>query len=276
MPVQLPTAADETSPKDYHSIKRAEKQKIASCNCKLYFKTSSEKHSWIRYGDKAWCTWRCLVWQCPSCKWNCMLWPWCSILDKAKPWPFSQVSHWGGIEGCSRWSTHCVGRNNNMWGTAYCSWLPVQYKNNFVYWTYQRCGELNQLRPIWDEVHGLIWECYDSVWPSSVRKKWLTKNAYFRLSTTLLGIDMTDSFLLENYHKIINYNSYGSDDKKSVFRGLLACCPTSCWKMPSPLDQLLSLLPIYPKKWHVLERLWYHQMYPHQVTLLRSQSSSHS
>ncbi len=61
-----------------------------------------------------------------------------------------------------------------------------------------------------------------------LEKNWLTKNAYFCLSTTLLGINGTDSFLLANYHKIINSNSNGSDDKKSVFRGLLACCPTSC------------------------------------------------
>jgi len=58
-----------------------------------------------------------------------------------------------------------------------------------------------------------------------LEKKWLTKNAYFRLLTTLLGINVTDSFLLANYHKIINSNSNGSDDKKisiQRFAGMLS------------------------------------------------------
>jgi hypothetical protein len=33
-----------------------------------------------------------------------------------------------------------------------------------------------------------------------LEKKWLTKNPYFRLATTLLGINVTDTFLLVNHH----------------------------------------------------------------------------
>jgi len=58
-----------------------------------------------------------------------------------------------------------------------------------------------------------------------LEKKWLTKNAYFPLSTTHLGMNVTDSFLLANYQKIINSNSNGSDDKKisiQRFAGMLS------------------------------------------------------
>jgi hypothetical protein len=47
-----------------------------------------------------------------------------------------------------------------------------------------------------------------------LEKKWLTKNPFFRLSTTLVGISVTDAFLLSNHHKIINNGSGSHDDKK--------------------------------------------------------------
>ncbi len=57
-----------------------------------------------------------------------------------------------------------------------------------------------------------------------LEKKWLTKNAYFRLATTLIGINVTYAYLLANYHRIINTSANGSDEKKLRFRDLLACC----------------------------------------------------
>ena len=48
-----------------------------------------------------------------------------------------------------------------------------------------------------------------------LEKKWLTKNPFFRLSTTLVGISVTDAFLLSNHHKIINNGSGSHDDKKN-------------------------------------------------------------
>jgi hypothetical protein len=58
-----------------------------------------------------------------------------------------------------------------------------------------------------------------------LEKKWLTKNPFFRLSTTLVGISVTDAFLLSNHHKIINNGSGSHDDKKisiQRFAGILA------------------------------------------------------
>jgi hypothetical protein len=37
-----------------------------------------------------------------------------------------------------------------------------------------------------------------------LEKKWLTKNPFFRLATTLIGINVTDAFLLANHRKVIN------------------------------------------------------------------------
>jgi hypothetical protein len=38
-----------------------------------------------------------------------------------------------------------------------------------------------------------------------LEKKWVTQNPWFRLATTLIGITVTDTFLLCNYHhKVIN------------------------------------------------------------------------
>jgi hypothetical protein len=47
-----------------------------------------------------------------------------------------------------------------------------------------------------------------------LEKKWLTKNPYFRLATTLLGINVTDTFLLANHHKIID-RGVGSIEEKN-------------------------------------------------------------
>ena len=58
-----------------------------------------------------------------------------------------------------------------------------------------------------------------------LEKKWLTKNAYFRLATTLIGINVTDAYLLANYHKVINSSANGSDEKKigiQRFAGILS------------------------------------------------------
>ena len=58
-----------------------------------------------------------------------------------------------------------------------------------------------------------------------LEKKWLTKNPFFRLTTTLLGINVTDTFLLANHHRIINHTSGTSSEKNITiqrFAGLIA------------------------------------------------------
>jgi Glu-tRNA(Gln) amidotransferase subunit E-like FAD-binding protein len=55
-------------------------------------------------------------------------------------------------------------------------------------------------------------------------KKWLTKKTFFRLTTTLLGVNVTDTFHLANHHRIINHISGTSSEKNITiqhFAGLL-------------------------------------------------------
>jgi hypothetical protein len=40
-----------------------------------------------------------------------------------------------------------------------------------------------------------------------LEKKWVTKNPFFRLSTMLIGLHVTDAFLLANHRKVINISN---------------------------------------------------------------------
>jgi hypothetical protein len=59
-----------------------------------------------------------------------------------------------------------------------------------------------------------------------LEKTWLTKNPFFRLSTTLIGINVTDTFLLANHHKVINIYSDPTSGKRKIsirrFAGILS------------------------------------------------------
>jgi hypothetical protein len=44
-----------------------------------------------------------------------------------------------------------------------------------------------------------------------LKKKWITCDPFFRLATTLIGINVTDTFLLANHHKVINYSTLTED-----------------------------------------------------------------
>jgi hypothetical protein len=60
-----------------------------------------------------------------------------------------------------------------------------------------------------------------------LEKKWATQNPWFRLTTTLVRINVTDTFLLSSYHRILNFSKKNNDDqewKVSVQRlaGILA------------------------------------------------------
>jgi hypothetical protein len=83
-----------------------------------------------------------------------------------------------------------------------------------------------------------------------MEKKWLTKNPYLRLTTTLLGINVTNAFLLANHHRIKNHTTGLQDDKKigiQHFTGMLAFqllnnakqlgCPRQCF-VPEEVQQV--------------------------------------
>ena len=60
-----------------------------------------------------------------------------------------------------------------------------------------------------------------------LEKKWLTQSPWFRLSTTLIGIVVTNLFLLCNYHKVINVGNSEQQEKKIPFSDLLVFWPIS-------------------------------------------------
>jgi hypothetical protein len=72
-----------------------------------------------------------------------------------------------------------------------------------------------------------IIDTHNQLWQDLLRleTKWRTRSAYFCLATTLIGINVTDCFLLAGHHKVINYSSnYGADGKKisiQRFAGML-------------------------------------------------------
>jgi hypothetical protein len=47
-----------------------------------------------------------------------------------------------------------------------------------------------------------------------LEKKWVTQNPWFRLATTLVGINVTDAFLLCNYHQVLNCSKRSDDDQE--------------------------------------------------------------
>ena len=58
-----------------------------------------------------------------------------------------------------------------------------------------------------------------------LEKKWMTQNPWFRLATTLIGITVTDAYLLCNYHNVINCGVREHQEKKITiqrFAGILA------------------------------------------------------
>jgi hypothetical protein len=58
-----------------------------------------------------------------------------------------------------------------------------------------------------------------------LEKKLLTKNSYFHLSTTIIGINVMDAYHLANYHRVINCFGGGSGEKKvniQRFAGILS------------------------------------------------------
>jgi hypothetical protein len=49
-----------------------------------------------------------------------------------------------------------------------------------------------------------------------LEKTWLTKNPFFRLSTMLIRINVTDAFLLANHHRVINVYSDPTSGKRKI------------------------------------------------------------
>ncbi len=61
-----------------------------------------------------------------------------------------------------------------------------------------------------------------------LEKKWITQDPFFRLSTTLIGINVTDTYLLANYHQVFNVTKFGAVEEREKqisiqrFAGILA------------------------------------------------------
>jgi len=52
----------------------------------------------------------------------------------------------------------------------------------------------------------------------ALEKKWLTKDAYFRLTTTHIGINVVDTFKLPDFHGIINFTKKAVEKKMTIVR----------------------------------------------------------
>ena len=90
-----------------------------------------------------------------------------------------------------------------------------------------------------------------------LEKKWLTKNAFFCLTTMLIGVNVTDAFLLANHHKVINVsNSAIGKQKISIrrFAGMLShqlIAKSKCFREHSSRfhqDSPPDVIPIAPDK----------------------------
>ena len=55
----------------------------------------------------------------------------------------------------------------------------------------------------------------------ALEKKWLTDNAHFRLSTTMIGINATDTWKLALFHRLLSYRQ-GKNNTVLSFMGILA------------------------------------------------------
>jgi hypothetical protein len=57
-------------------------------------------------------------------------------------------------------------------------------------------------------------------------KKWATQSLWFQLATTLIGVNVVDTFLLCSYHKVFNVSKSENDEGNKVsiqrFAGILA------------------------------------------------------
>jgi len=50
----------------------------------------------------------------------------------------------------------------------------------------------------------------------ALEKKWLTKDAYFRLTTTHIGINVVDTYKLADFHGIINFTKKAVEKKMTI------------------------------------------------------------
>jgi hypothetical protein len=50
-----------------------------------------------------------------------------------------------------------------------------------------------------------------------LKKKWIMQEPFFCLGTTMIGINVTNTYLLANYHGVINVSKIGNEEKASKF-----------------------------------------------------------
>ncbi len=118
----------------------------------------------------------------------------------------------------------------------------IEQEDSFTFHTYQKTGSLKEGKPYemkYTNSYGNVCthfvhqpDAISKFFASShvidthnqlcqdllqLEKKWLTKSPYFPLTTTLLGINVTDTFLLANHHRIINHTTCFQYDKKIGF-----------------------------------------------------------
>jgi len=82
----------------------------------------------------------------------------------------------------------------------------------------------------------------------ALEKRWQTQNPFFRLFTTIIGLNVVDCYLLADHHKIINHQIPDKEYKMTIinFAGVLAhqliCNVDSLLSLQSPTSQELRSL----------------------------------
>jgi hypothetical protein len=95
-----------------------------------------------------------------------------------------------------------------------------------------------------------------------LEKKWRTKNPYYRLTTTLLGINVTDTYLLANHHRVVNYFGNRGEEKSIGIQRFAGMLSYQLLKDAKQFGSSNSSAPVYlPEICSFLEKVWYHQIY---------------
>ena len=78
----------------------------------------------------------------------------------------------------------------------------------------------------------------------ALEKRWLTQNPYFRLHTTIIGLNVVDCYKLADHHKMINHRIPDNDYKMTMtcFAGILAN------QLITNVDSLLSFYSPLPQE----------------------------
>jgi len=87
-------------------------------------------------------------------------------------------------------------------------------------------------------------DSYNKAWQANLalEKKWLTKDPWFRLTTTLIGINVTDAWKLASFHGIINFSKKDPEKMMTITRPPNSKCSSlTCSDVPDGIVPICSI-----------------------------------